>query len=117
MFASHLRVSNLLCFLLPTDNFRYTCDICGKKYKYYSCFQEHRDLHAVDGESCFDTQTPEPGWEVFGEAECGSADLQDVALHGSAFFAMEAQPAGTAERSLFCLILPVCIKNNTCAGI
>ncbi|XP_053138214.1 zinc finger protein 618 isoform X4 [Hemicordylus capensis] len=33
----------------PTpDNFRYTCDICGKKYKYYSCFQEHRDLHAVD---------------------------------------------------------------------
>lgn len=33
------------------DNFRYTCDICGKKYKYYSCFQEHRDLHAVDGES------------------------------------------------------------------
>ncbi|XP_039362045.1 zinc finger protein 618 isoform X9 [Mauremys reevesii] len=30
------------------DNFRYTCDICGKKYKYYSCFQEHRDLHAVD---------------------------------------------------------------------
>lgn len=35
----------------PPDNFRYTCDICGKKYKYYSCFQEHRDLHAVDGES------------------------------------------------------------------
>lgn len=34
----------------PIDNFRYTCDICGKKYKYYSCFQEHRDLHAVDGE-------------------------------------------------------------------
>ncbi|KAF7241004.1 hypothetical protein EYD10_12483 [Varanus komodoensis] len=34
-------------FLLA-DNFRYTCDICGKKYKYYSCFQEHRDLHAVD---------------------------------------------------------------------
>ncbi|NWY69535.1 ZN618 protein, partial [Erithacus rubecula] len=32
------------------DNFRYTCDICGKKYKYYSCFQEHRDLHAVDAE-------------------------------------------------------------------
>ncbi|XP_069603906.1 zinc finger protein 618 isoform X4 [Ranitomeya imitator] len=30
------------------DNFRYTCDVCGKKYKYYSCFQEHRDLHAVD---------------------------------------------------------------------
>ncbi|XP_059849995.1 zinc finger protein 618-like isoform X3 [Hypanus sabinus] len=29
-------------------NFRYMCDICGKKYKYYSCFQEHRDLHAVD---------------------------------------------------------------------
>lgn len=29
--------------------FRYSCDICGKKYKYYSCFQEHRDLHAVDG--------------------------------------------------------------------
>ncbi|CAG02034.1 unnamed protein product, partial [Tetraodon nigroviridis] len=28
--------------------FRYSCDICGKKYKYYSCFQEHRDLHAVD---------------------------------------------------------------------
>lgn len=38
-------------FPSPTDNFRYTCDICGKKYKYYSCFQEHRDLHAVDGES------------------------------------------------------------------
>ncbi|XP_043914663.1 zinc finger protein 618-like isoform X4 [Protopterus annectens] len=30
------------------NNFRYTCDICGKRYKYYSCFQEHRDLHAVD---------------------------------------------------------------------
>uniref|UniRef100_A0A3Q3VPS8 C2H2-type domain-containing protein n=1 Tax=Mola mola TaxID=94237 RepID=A0A3Q3VPS8_MOLML len=30
-------------------SFRYSCDICGKKYKYYSCFQEHRDLHAVDG--------------------------------------------------------------------
>uniref|UniRef100_A0A673ZIJ2 Zinc finger protein 618 n=1 Tax=Salmo trutta TaxID=8032 RepID=A0A673ZIJ2_SALTR len=30
------------------DSFRYSCDICGKKYKYYSCFQEHRDLHAVD---------------------------------------------------------------------
>ncbi|XP_034047927.1 zinc finger protein 618 isoform X2 [Thalassophryne amazonica] len=29
-------------------SFRYSCDICGKKYKYYSCFQEHRDLHAVD---------------------------------------------------------------------
>ncbi|KAF7217188.1 transcript variant X5 [Nothobranchius furzeri] len=28
-------------------SFRYSCDICGKKYKYYSCFQEHRDLHAV----------------------------------------------------------------------
>lgn len=48
--AFHLRVSKVTCFLLPTDNFRYTCDICGKKYKYYSCFQEHRDLHAVDGE-------------------------------------------------------------------
>ncbi|XP_064027137.1 zinc finger protein 618 isoform X3 [Pogoniulus pusillus] len=41
-------------FVLPwvetteANNFRYTCDICGKKYKYYSCFQEHRDLHAVD---------------------------------------------------------------------
>ncbi|KAL4594124.1 zinc finger protein 618-like isoform X1, partial [Arapaima gigas] len=33
---------------VPADSFRYTCDICGKKYKYYSCFQEHRDLHAVD---------------------------------------------------------------------
>ncbi|KAM9793737.1 zinc finger protein 618 isoform 1-T2 [Syngnathus typhle] len=33
----------------PTSGFRYSCDICGKKYKYYSCFQEHRDLHAVDG--------------------------------------------------------------------
>ncbi|XP_036070349.1 zinc finger protein 618 [Oryzias melastigma] len=30
------------------SSFRYSCDICGKKYKYYSCFQEHRDLHAVD---------------------------------------------------------------------
>lgn len=50
VLAFHLRVSKLVCFLLPTDNFRYTCDICGKKYKYYSCFQEHRDLHAVDGE-------------------------------------------------------------------
>lgn len=38
------------CLSVPLDNFRYTCDICGKKYKYYSCFQEHRDLHAVDGE-------------------------------------------------------------------
>lgn len=45
-----LGVSRTLCSFLPTDNFRYTCDICGKKYKYYSCFQEHRDLHAVDGE-------------------------------------------------------------------
>lgn len=33
----------------PAGSFRYSCDICGKKYKYYSCFQEHRDLHAVDG--------------------------------------------------------------------
>lgn len=36
-----------------SDAFRYTCDICGKKYKYYSCFQEHRELHAVDGELIF----------------------------------------------------------------
>lgn len=44
--------TKLSVFLFPPpDNFRYTCDICGKKYKYYSCFQEHRDLHAVDGES------------------------------------------------------------------
>ncbi|OXB80643.1 UNVERIFIED_CONTAM: hypothetical protein H355_005572 [Colinus virginianus] len=57
------RAGCLLMYSLPTDiwegspedikgpdqnNFRYTCDICGKKYKYYSCFQEHRDLHAVD---------------------------------------------------------------------
>ncbi|XP_068104773.1 zinc finger protein 618 isoform X2 [Hyperolius riggenbachi] len=42
-------MSSLLQSILPpSDNFRYTCDICGKKYKYYSCFQEHRDLHAVD---------------------------------------------------------------------
>ncbi|XP_063745634.1 zinc finger protein 618 isoform X6 [Eleginops maclovinus] len=34
--------------ILKPDSFRYSCDICGKKYKYYSCFQEHRDLHAVD---------------------------------------------------------------------
>ncbi|XP_031133702.2 zinc finger protein 618 isoform X11 [Sander lucioperca] len=34
--------------ILIPDSFRYSCDICGKKYKYYSCFQEHRDLHAVD---------------------------------------------------------------------
>ncbi len=34
-------------------SFRYTCDVCGKKYKYYSCFQEHRDLHAVDGEAAY----------------------------------------------------------------
>ncbi|XP_048876460.1 LOW QUALITY PROTEIN: zinc finger protein 618 [Brienomyrus brachyistius] len=33
---------------VPADSFRNTCDICGKNYKYYSCFQEHRDLHAVD---------------------------------------------------------------------
>lgn len=34
---------------LLAGSFRYSCDVCGKKYKYYSCFQEHRDLHAVDG--------------------------------------------------------------------
>lgn len=65
--AFYLKVSKVACFLLSTDNFRYTCDICGKKYKYYSCFQEHRDLHAVDGEYCFDTQTPKLEWEVVGE--------------------------------------------------
>ncbi|XP_051269157.1 zinc finger protein 618 isoform X7 [Dicentrarchus labrax] len=39
-----------ICDILmsSTRSFRYSCDICGKKYKYYSCFQEHRDLHAVD---------------------------------------------------------------------
>lgn len=51
--AFYLKVSKVSFFFLPADNFRYTCDICGKKYKYYSCFQEHRDLHAVDGEYCF----------------------------------------------------------------
>lgn len=50
---SHVTESLVIAYVFssPTDNFRYTCDICGKKYKYYSCFQEHRDLHAVDGES------------------------------------------------------------------
>lgn len=38
---------SLICS--SAGSFRYSCDICGKKYKYYSCFQEHRDLHAVDG--------------------------------------------------------------------
>lgn len=38
---------------LFAGSFRYSCDICGKKYKYYSCFQEHRDLHAVDGTQQF----------------------------------------------------------------
>ncbi|XP_028830303.1 zinc finger protein 618 isoform X3 [Denticeps clupeoides] len=37
-----------LSIIHKADSFRYTCDICGKKYKYFSCFQEHRDLHAVD---------------------------------------------------------------------
>lgn len=41
-----------LC-VCTADSFRYSCDICGKKYKYYSCFQEHRDLHAVDGNLSF----------------------------------------------------------------
>ncbi|XP_036972872.1 zinc finger protein 618 isoform X2 [Acanthopagrus latus] len=41
-------LSLLFCSRLPIGSFRYSCDICGKKYKYYSCFQEHRDLHAVD---------------------------------------------------------------------
>lgn len=54
VLAFYFKVSKVACFLIPTDNFRYTCDICGKKYKYYSCFQEHRDLHAVDGEYYFD---------------------------------------------------------------
>ncbi|XP_032904680.1 zinc finger protein 618-like isoform X2 [Amblyraja radiata] len=39
-------------------NFRYMCDICGKKYKYYSCFQEHRDLHAVDDPYDHAVETP-----------------------------------------------------------
>lgn len=44
------QIYRLFNFLpLFPENFRYMCDICGKKYKYYSCFQEHRDLHAVDG--------------------------------------------------------------------
>ncbi|XP_042770199.1 zinc finger protein 618 isoform X12 [Panthera tigris] len=43
-----LRLSFHFPDIRGSDNFRYTCDICGKKYKYYSCFQEHRDLHAVD---------------------------------------------------------------------
>lgn len=43
------RLEHSLCLLLISGSFRYSCDICGKKYKYYSCFQEHRDLHAVDG--------------------------------------------------------------------
>ncbi|XP_078405924.1 zinc finger protein 618 isoform X2 [Cetorhinus maximus] len=41
-----------------TKNFRYMCDICGKKYKYYSCFQEHRDLHAVDDPYDHAVETP-----------------------------------------------------------
>uniref|UniRef100_A0A4W5PVB3 C2H2-type domain-containing protein n=1 Tax=Hucho hucho TaxID=62062 RepID=A0A4W5PVB3_9TELE len=39
---------DVIAFVCAADSFRYSCDICGKKYKYYSCFQEHRDLHAVD---------------------------------------------------------------------
>lgn len=49
--AGGLQVVLTLRMLLSraAGSFRYSCDICGKKYKYYSCFQEHRDLHAVDG--------------------------------------------------------------------
>ncbi|CAH2224118.1 zinc finger 618 [Pelobates cultripes] len=46
--SSHSSQRASIHIFILTDNFRYTCDICGKKYKYYSCFQEHRDLHAVD---------------------------------------------------------------------
>lgn len=52
----YLLVTLTLSILLSraAGSFRYSCDICGKKYKYYSCFQEHRDLHAVDGNpGCF----------------------------------------------------------------
>lgn len=48
MPASHQELCSL-SHSSPAGSFRYSCDICGKKYKYYSCFQEHRDLHAVDG--------------------------------------------------------------------
>lgn len=45
-----------------TGGFRYSCDICGKKYKYYSCFQEHRDLHAVDGKPCLTVGMRKETW-------------------------------------------------------
>lgn len=48
-----------------------------------------------------------------GRVACG---VQDVALHGSPVFAMEAQPTGTAGRSLLCLILSVCIKTTPVLG-
>lgn len=122
VLAFYLKVSKVACFLLPTDNFRYTCDICGKKYKYYSCFQEHRDLHAVDGEYCFDTQTPKLEWEVIGKDKlwfCRTVrPMMYRVLHSMARspFSVEAQSPGAAGRSLLHLILFACIKITPSAG-
>ncbi|XP_029467752.1 zinc finger protein 618 isoform X3 [Rhinatrema bivittatum] len=62
------------------NNFRYTCDICGKKYKYYSCFQEHRDLHAVDG---------------FGQLNSFKSSLQNGSC--SSVFSVEGAPENRSD--------------------
>lgn len=122
VLAFYLKVSKVACFLLPTDNFRYTCDICGKKYKYYSCFQEHRDLHAVDGEYRFDTQTPKLEWEVIGEGKMWFCRTVRPMMYRT-FYSMarlplsvEAESTGTAGRSLLRLFLFACIKITPSAG-
>lgn len=53
VYRLHKKCQISLFVFSSAGSFRYSCDICGKKYKYYSCFQEHRDLHAVDGNQEF----------------------------------------------------------------
>lgn len=84
-----------LSICLSVDSFRYSCDICGKKYKYYSCFQEHRDLHAVDGNQEFLGQF---AWQCISSLKPKDLNLKAIHKWASHF------------------PLSSCCKNSTCSS-
>lgn len=87
---------SLICS--SAGSFRYSCDICGKKYKYYSCFQEHRDLHAVDGNHV----------TMFLEY------LHDNSYFSFSFTLLRLKPENPSQRNFAFLLSPHCRIPSSC---
>ncbi|NXB89867.1 ZN618 protein, partial [Vidua chalybeata] len=78
----------------------YTCEFCGKQYKYYTPYQEHVALHAPISEGSVDQQLQQaPLWELPGCAGTSSECSYPEFSRSPLFVAVKTQTSQSSKKS------------------